>query len=188
MPVLVRSRSPAHSFGHAPASTDGRVVGFAIPDGLPHGEAIVNHLQGFVDQFGRDPVVRAAALSILTSRRDNDQAAHAAALLAWVKSRMRYLGDPDGAEWVISPLVSLENIRRDGTTYGDCDDHVVLLGSLLQSIGIRVVVQAVKLAPGPDWDHVILAANIHGAWRDMDPCAKDVPMPRYAERLIARGA
>lgn len=185
--TLRRSGSAAFPGPGLPTATDGRVLGFAILDGSPDADSIVNHLQGFVDIFGRDMEVRAVAESLLRSTRDNDLDDHAGVLLAWVRDHVRYLPDPDGAEMVVSPLLLLRRIRTEGHAYGDCDDHVVLLGSLLQSVGIVSRVHAVKIRPGDPWyNHVILSVGLPGGWTDMDPCAKNGNrVARYMDRLVA---
>ncbi|MEI7479786.1 MAG: transglutaminase domain-containing protein [Actinomycetes bacterium] len=184
-PRVERIQSRVQTLG-APTATDGTVVGYPIAGDRPDAESIVQHLQSLVEIFGRHPDVRAAALRIITSTKDNDQPHHAAMLLGWVRSRMVYLADPDGAEWFISPLVTLATLAAGRPAYGDCDDHVLMLGSLLQSIGIPVVVQGVKLN-GPNYDHVMLAALINGRWTDMDPCAKGgMATPFYGDRLVAK--
>lgn len=185
-PLRIPSRVPNRP-DRVPMGTDGAVVGFAIADNGTDAESIVNHLQGFVDVFGRTPQVRNAAVSILRSRQDNDLERHARDLLAWVQTNVRYLPDPDGAEWVVSPLVQLDQISRNGFVYGDCDDHVVLLGSLLQSVGIVARVQAVKIRPTDGWfNHVLLSVKLPGGFIDMDPCAKGMPVQNYPVRLVSR--
>jgi len=186
-PTLVRSLSAAQP-GAVPLGTDGSVVGYVLAPDRADAESIVNHLQGFVDVFGRTPQVRAAAEAVLRSTRDNDLAAHARALLAWVKERVKYLPDPDGAEWIVSPLVQLDRIAAEGFSYGDCDDHVLLLGALLQSIGIPATVHAVKIRPSDPWfNHVILSARLPSGDVDMDPCAKGLPVANYPVRLVPAG-
>lgn len=185
-PRVVRVQAQVRTLG-APGGTDGAVMGYPIADARPDAESIILHLQNFVEMYGRDPEVRAAALQIIRSTKDNDQPHHAAVILDWVRTRMVYLADPDGAEWFISPLVTLATLREGKTAYGDCDDHVMMLGSLLQSIGIPVVVQGVSLGHGGNYDHVMLAALVDGRWVDMDPCAKHgMPTPFYGNRLVAR--
>ena len=125
------------------------------------------------------------ALQLLSSRRNNDVQGHARVLIQWVKSHMIYLADPDGAEFIQTPTVLLNVIAAKGTAYGDCDDHVVLLGALLNAIGIPARAAAVKLHGSEYYNHVIIEYQVNGEWVTCDPCAKGVPTPNYNDRLVA---
>jgi hypothetical protein len=139
-----------------------------------------------VDQFGRDPFVRAAALRTVTTHLNN--ADHTRDVYTWVVSHMVYIPDPDGAEFIQSPRVLLDTIQLKGRAFGDCDDHVVLLGSLLNSLGARSVVAGVKLFNSPLFNHVIILLPRPGQEPIvLDPCAKDAPPPKYGEFLVADG-
>ena len=169
------------------ALPDGTVVPIEIDQARPHAMTIIAALQLVVDTWGREHLVRQATVSQLRSRADNDVLSHERVVEAWVKERMRYLADPDGGEYVQSPAVLLRIIGQNGFAYGDCDDHVVLLGAMLTSIGIPVRVAGVKAGGGPLFDHVVVEWLFNGEWRVADPCAKYAPPPFYAERLVVDG-
>ena len=164
---------------------DGTVQMVPLDESKPDAYSIVAQLQAYVDQFGRDPGVRAAAEAIISTRQNNAIGAHVRTLTAWVRDHLTYMMDPDGAEYFQSPLVLLHRIFTAGKAYGDCDDHVLLLGALLVSVGVPVTVMGVKLNGAPNFNHVILQANVGGKPTDIDPVAKGVTPPHYAERLIA---
>lgn len=86
----------------------------------------------------------------------------------WVRDRIIYVYDPNGAEWLQTPPETLSI----GT--GDCDDKVLLLLSLLESVGIDTELLAVggrgsgwQSDPGnlldpsqpPPYSHVLGAAR-----------------------------
>lgn len=145
--------------------------------------SIIATLQQLVDDYGRNPEIRKFAVSLLNSRNNNDVETHFNTLLSWVKAKVIYLADPDGAELLHSPFYLIRKILGQGYVYGDCDDHVLLLGSLAVSIGIPCKAVGVKL-PGATWfNHVIISALIYGKWQDVDPCAKSGQSPVYLERL-----
>jgi transglutaminase-like putative cysteine protease len=112
---------------------------------------------------------------------------HAAALIQWVRTRMRYLPDPDGGEFIQMPVVLLDRIRTAGFAYGDCDDHVVLLGALMASVGIQARACAVKLHGSSWYNHVVIEyTDKLGRIRLVDPCVKGGPTPEYRDRLVVR--
>lgn len=164
---------------------DGTVHRIPILPDVPDAFTIIAAIQFVIEQFGRDPRVRQASLSLLSSRINNDVTEHARTLASWVMSRMVYLADPDGGEFIQTPLVLLDTIAKKGFAYGDCDDHVVLLGAMLNSIGILARAVAVKLGGGEFYNHVIIEYPANGRTVTLDPCAKLVTAPRYADRLVA---
>jgi transglutaminase-like putative cysteine protease len=167
------------------AATDGRVQYIPLDESRPDAYSIVTQLQMFVDQFGRDPGVRAVAEKIISTNINNAVDVHVRTLTNWVKEHLIYMADPDGAEYFQSPLVMLQRIITEGRAYGDCDDHVMLLGALLVSVGVPVVVQGVKVNGADHYNHVILSAMVNGRPVDIDPIAKGICPPPYQDRLIA---
>jgi transglutaminase-like putative cysteine protease len=99
--------------------------------------------------------------------------------------KMVYLADPDGGEFIQTPLVLLNTIRQKGFAYGDCDDHVVLLGAMLTSVGIPARAVAVKLHGSDHYNHVVVEYPLNGTTVLIDPCAKTVPTPHYRDRLVS---
>lgn len=164
---------------------DGTVHRVPINGSAPDAWTIIAAIQFVIDQFGRDPRVRQESLPLLRSRVNNDIQSNARAITQWVMSRMVYLADPDGGEFITTPIVLLNQIRQKGFAYGDCDDHVVLLGAMLVSIGIPARAAAVKLGGGEWYDHVVIEYPLNGRMVLVDPCAKSGQQVSYAERLVA---
>jgi transglutaminase-like putative cysteine protease len=98
--------------------------------------------------------------------------------------KMVYLADPDGGEFIQTPLVLLNTIGQKGFAYGDCDDHVVLLGAMLTSVGIPARAVAVKLHGADHYNHVVVEYPLNGGTVLIDPCAKTVATPHYRDRLV----
>lgn len=180
---FIQAGPPVQAVGST--AIDGRVQLMPLDESRPDAYSIVSQLQFLVDQFGRDPGVRAAAERIVTTRINNDVRRWVTTLTEWVRNHLTYVMDPDGAEYFQSPLVLLNRIFSGQPAYGDCDDHVLLLGALLVSVGVPVVVNGVKLPGATHFNHVILQAVINGRPVDIDPVAKGVNSPTYSERLIA---
>jgi transglutaminase-like putative cysteine protease len=164
---------------------DGTVHRIPINPRAPDAFTIIASIQFVIDQFGRDPRIRAATLPLISSRINNDIRNNATTVAAFVMRKMVYLADPDGGEFVQTPLVLLNAIGRKGVAYGDCDDHVVLLGSMLVSIGIPARAVAVKLHGSDHYNHVVIEYPYQGQAILIDPCAKNVPTPAYRDRLVA---
>lgn len=163
---------------------DGQVRRVPINPQAPDAWTIIGAIETVIDTFGRDPAIRAFAVSLLNSRLDNDVARHVRRITDWVKSHMVYLADPDGSEYIQTPTILLQQIQLKGVAYGDCDDHVVLLGALLRAIGVPAHPVAVKLNPqSPVFDHVVIEYPSQGEMVIIDPCAKNVAAPHYFERL-----
>ena len=164
---------------------DGTVHRIPIDPRAPDAFTIIASIQFVIDQFGRDPRIRAATLPLLSSRINNDIRNNATTVAAFVMRKMVYLADPDGGEFIQTPLVLLNTIGQKGFAYGDCDDHVVLLGAMLVSIGIPARAVAVKLHGSNFYNHVVIDYPYQGQSILIDPCAKNVPTPAYRDRLVA---
>jgi len=164
---------------------DGTVHRIPIDPRAPDAFTIIASIQFVIDQFGRDPRIRAATLPLLSSRINNDIRNNATTVAAFVMRKMVYLADPDGGEFIQTPLVLLNTIGLKGFAYGDCDDHVVLLGAMLVSIGIPARAVAVKLHGSEFYNHVVIDYPYQGRSILIDPCAKTVPTPAYRDRLVA---
>ena len=164
---------------------DGTVHRIPLDPKAPDAWSIISAIQFVIEQFGRDPRIRAATLPLLTSRINNDIRSHANTVAQWVMRKMVYLPDPDGGEFIQTPLVLLNTIGKKGVAYGDCDDHVVLLGAMLTSIGIPTRAVAVKLHGSTHYNHVVVEYLHNGQPVLIDPCAKRVATPAYRDRLVA---
>lgn len=164
---------------------DGTVHRIPISTKSPDAWSIISAIQFVIEQFGRDPRIRAATLPLLSSRINNDVRNNATTIANWVMRKMVYLADPDGGEFIQTPLVLLNTIGQKGFAYGDCDDHVVLLGAMLTSVGIPTRAVAVKLNGSNVYNHVVVEYLYQGQPILIDPCAKTVPTPAYRDRLVA---
>ena len=164
----------------------GDVLQLPIDESRPDGESILAWLFALMEYYSRDHAVRVHAIQILNDGgiRDAESLAGFRLLLNYAQTRMIWIPDPQHTEHVTAPPLLLDAIDENGEAYGDCDDHVVLLGSMLMSVGIEARPVAVKLDPGRGWyDHVILQADVDGDWRDADPCAKGIFQPSYSQRM-----
>lgn len=163
------------------------VLYYPLDPGRTDSENILVYLNQFAVQFGREPQVRLAAEQLLPSTLyNNDIAGQVNAVTAFVKDRVKYLADPEGTEFVRSPLNMLNDIANQGFVYGDCDDHCLLWASLLRSLGLDAQIIGVKQdEQRSQWfDHVIGRVPYNGRWVELDLCCKGSIQPQYKEKLI----
>lgn len=123
-----------------PVSLDGpQVHHLAGWERLSHPQRLAA-LREMVEQAGRDPRVRDAAIRILRDAavQPRDYPGQVDALHRWVQREIYYVNEPD--EVFQDPLFTLEK------RYGDCDDQQILLMSLYESIALpwRFVISGYK--------------------------------------------
>ncbi|MBU6287384.1 MAG: transglutaminase family protein [Chloroflexi bacterium] len=98
-------------------------------EGMSHPQRLAA-LRAMVEQAGRDPRVRDAAIRILREANvePRDYPGQVDALHRWVQTRIYYVNEPD--EVFQDPLFTLDK------QYGDCDDQQILLMALYESIAL----------------------------------------------------
>lgn len=162
-----------------------RVRRFAL-GGAPDSVRILQLLDYFKKQYARSPIVREFAVGKLQENQvtNNDIRGQVRVLTQVVKDSLIYVRDPDGTEYVISPIRLVKGIQDKGKAYGDCDDHALFLNTLLSSVGIPTRFLGVKLHGANRYNHVISSALVVDEWQDIDPCAKSSTQPKYTERLV----
>jgi transglutaminase-like putative cysteine protease len=162
------------------------VLYFELDETKPDAPQILARLQALSIYFGRSPYVREYTRRVLPPALGNNNLGGVVrAVFAFVQNNLDYLPDPEGTEWVISPIQLLGQIQSGFKPKGDCDDHVLLLNSMLRSVGIETAVVGVKLYASDRWDHVISSVRLFGQAVDLDPCAKNMMTPAYRERLVS---
>lgn len=146
-----------------------------IPKGDAGTTATVKYMARCIRQGSTSPQIRSMAVSLaLHQKTDVDKAK---VVFDFVRSRMRYIRDNTFMETVSTPALHLKTFVQAGYAAGDCDDHVVLLGALLTSIGYPVRIVTVRVAKGyGPFQHVYLETLIRGTWIPMDATNKRMPM------------
>jgi hypothetical protein len=161
---------------------------------LPLGEGedapqILAYLHNLSVQFGKSPYVRQFTVNGLLRAAgvgNNDQGRQVEIVLNFVRRALTYVRDPVESEYVISPVDLLEQIQAGQLAYGDCEDHCLLLNSMLASLGFptRFVATAIGGAEADWWNHVISSVFVGGRWVDLDPVAKGIMQPDYYQQMI----
>jgi transglutaminase-like putative cysteine protease len=154
----------------------GQIV--ALQDGMRGIEQTLGTMRQLVNQYRTDLTIRQTATATIFLTPEKDQLAEACALFELVRDGIRYTRDVHGVETISTPVITLQG------RLGDCDDQVVLLASLLESVGYptRFVVAGYNY-PG-ELEHVYLQALLDGCWVDMDPTEQH-PMGWAAPRPVA---
>lgn len=154
----------------------------------PLDRGTVGATQPLIEQLiatGSDhPVVRQTAAGILDAVAARDATGEVTALFSWVVHSLRYTQDPVDTEYVQSAPKLIERIYQ-GQGIGDCDDYVVLLGALLESVGYPVHVVLSQADPyRSDYSHVYLEVELDGELVTLDPI---LPRPAPGKKLPWEG-
>lgn len=155
-----------------------------IPSGFRGTRATVRRMIELIRAGAKDFYVRQRAIDVLFADRipPKDYLGEIKALFRFVRRHLRYTKDPHQVE-VLHSARRLLTLRA-----GDCDDHTILLGALLRSIGhpVRIVLT------GPDprrprlFSHVYLEAEHRGEWIPLDATMPHGPgwSPNAPTRLV----
>lgn len=158
-------------------SESGGVVRYRVGYGATDAEQILSVLSKLISEYGVDPRVRRFTTSLFGSEVGNDdRSGQFRAVTNFMEDGVRYVRDPLGVEYVRSPIAMLEEYEKFGIANGDCDDQVLLSGSMLNSIGFLVRPVGVHLHDSEFHDHVILQIQGEGARiLSYDPCNPSAP-------------
>ena len=113
------------------------------------------------------PDIRATALTIIKPVKDKDYRGEITAVYNWVKNNIRYTQDPWDKEMLQWPDYTLK------LGQGDCDDHSILMASLLMSVGHECRFAVVQVArDSGNYDHVYAECKVNGDWVPVDTTNK----------------
>jgi transglutaminase-like putative cysteine protease len=127
-------------------------------------------------------LIRQQAIEIIRNVPPKKRGEIAHAVWAWVKANIAYIRDTNGMEQIHYP----EQVLKQRA--GDCDDHSLLLASLLESVGIRTRFKAVGFRPG-SISHVYTQAHIGPHWISLEttePVSMGWQPPGIVEKMIIR--
>jgi transglutaminase-like putative cysteine protease len=157
------------------------IGGYRITTGtLPAGDAGVRKTLAMMAQLAQAGALRREVReTAIEAVRDSgvaphDTAGELAALFAFVRDQVRFVGDVAGVETLQAPHYTLD-VRA-----GDCDDRAVLLVAMARSIGIPArlnfrVIGANPSRPG-SFSHVYVVANVKGKEIALDPTYPQTPI------------
>ncbi len=174
-----------------PALSGGRTTPVVLPhDASSDIAQILRVLTELIDQYKTDAFVRHCAV-IIGSPVWPDDPMIRDNIEAWVRRRMIYVRDPDGEEFIVTPdrtlletsgmqvmpqtnaeWAALDESLRSGSVRapGDCDDFVVLLGTLLAAVGFQVRPAGAAVNGAGYHNHVVLQVldERRNVWRVID--------------------
>ena len=101
----------------------------------------LNIMRFLVKEGRKNPLIRQTALEIVENFPQKDYAREIAAIHAFVRDDIRYVRDINDVETLQYPAITLD------IGQGDCDDKVILAGSLLETIGHPVRLVAIGTDP-----------------------------------------
>mgnify|MGYP003975528943 CR=1 FL=1 len=128
----------------------------------------INSIQEFYQYVKVDGEIKKVADKITSISCKSNRICNAKALYLFTRDNINYVNDPVKFEFVKEPAYTLE------VQSGDCDDHAVLLSSLLRSVGIQTKFVFIQ-------GHVYIQAQLpealnryrQGDWVNLDPTCKD---------------
>lgn len=129
--------------------SDGVEVPFREQE-IGHGDSAIHRtvleMKKVIDVSSKNPFVREWARHILEGVRVNNKRGEAEAIHNFVRDHVRYTRDPYGWEYIQTPPVLLEGIRKylqgeSPRPIGDCDDMTVLSLSLMRAVGFPVMIK-----------------------------------------------
>lgn len=123
---------------------------FDIADGDAGVQQTVRKISEIIRESVADPLVRAAATSIVGSLQANDFQGQIYAIREFLQRNVRFLRDPAGVELLHTPEWMLRHIAEYGAVHVDCDDVAILGGTLAGSIGLRVKLVTVAFLDSGD--------------------------------------
>jgi transglutaminase-like putative cysteine protease len=151
----------------------------SIPDGPAGIKETLEAMRQLVYDGKVRPYIRIFAARLVHHLPSKDARGEIFACWRFVKNNIRFLSDIHDVETLQTPVNTL--IWR----YGDCDDHAVLLASLLGAIGYRTRFVAVGFQPNV-YVHVYCEAEFSpNAWIALET-TEDVPIGWRPPGVIAQ--
>jgi len=130
-----------------------RVQRITIPNGNAGIMVSAGKIVDLIREYsGNQERVRFLAEDITRGCKSKDYLCNTKTIYQWMLRNIKWDRDPDGKEMLRSPIVTLD--RR----VGDCDDHTILIGSLLKSMGmpVRIVLIASRSYRPDIYNHVLV--------------------------------
>jgi len=146
----------------------------------------VEVIKKLIEEGKKDIVVRTTAEKIVQYIAPKDYEREVKAIYNFVVRRLRYTKDIHRVETVHT---ARELLRRHKKA-ADCDDFVILIGALLQSIGhpIRIVIIGNNYLDKSDYSHIYLQVLAGKKWVSLDgsvPGAKaGWEAPKFATKKV----
>jgi hypothetical protein len=142
---------------------------FPLADGDAGIEQTIDAMRTLIDEAKRDFTLNQVAGSLISRIPSQRQEQRAKAIFDAVLGRISFVEDIYGAETLRPPLVTWQQ------GFGDCDDIVMLMAALLQTVGYNVRLVTVAAEPQAVQDGVPQFSHVYG----------EVECPMGSDRWIA---
>ena len=138
----------------------------AIPSGDGGTRATLKEMRSIVRAWKTEPEMRRMA-GLITARCPNkDWVCEVRSVQEWVRQNIRFTSDIAEVETLQTPELTLAQ------RMGDCDDHSILVATLLQAIGHPARFVAVDLTGG-GYSHVFTETPIGPYWHSVETTEPD---------------
>ena len=138
-------------------------VSVQMRDGYPGVLQTLAKMRQLVKQCKTNPEIRQAATQAIFLTPEKNQLHEVDAIFRVVRDGIRYVRDVHDVETLSTPMITLAG------RLGDCDDQVMLLASMLESVGYptRFVIEGYH--DPRQYEHVYLQVWVYDQWIAMDP-------------------
>jgi transglutaminase-like putative cysteine protease len=142
---------------------------------LPSGDAgtakTVGYMRRMIHQGSKSAKIREMAANLVT-HQSTDQG-KIGAIFEFVRNKMKYVRDPLHQELLAGTDYHMDTMSEQGYARGDCDDHTIMLGAMLESVGYPTRIATARMRPGTgSFDHVYLEVNDRTGWIPLDASNK----------------
>jgi len=130
----------------------------------------------------RDMMLAPGNLTVLTAEHldsvfaDLDPLAKAEAVLLYVRRVVKFRQEKDEVLKTSDVMLYEASVAPERFAYGDCDDGVILAGSLYLCMGYPVKIVVISKRGDLIYWHVYLAVQVHEEWFPVDPISEGRPL------------
>jgi len=114
-------------------------------------------MRNLTNTYKKVPSIRQVALNLISDLDPKDYVGEIKRIHAFVRDQIRYVQDITNVETITTPDRLLQICQ------GDCDDKVLLVDTLLESIGIPTRMVAIAFKSN-EFEHVLSEAKIGERW------------------------
>jgi hypothetical protein len=135
----------------------------------------LKRMASFVHASDAHREIKAHASRLIHNAPQGDLLRQASTIFYWVRDNVRYIRDISGVEEITSPWTILNNVLSGRTDHSaDCDDHAILLSSLLRSVGFPTRFTAIASGKhGKTLDHVRVDVLLNKYWYPLEATIKN---------------
>lgn len=148
-----------------------------IADGYPGIVQTLRQMRALVNQYRVDPLIRQCAIGLIFLTPEKNQLSEVDAIFSSVRDSIRYVRDIVDVETLATPIITL------ASQAGDCDDQVVLLSTLVESVGYPTRFVIAGYHDPAIFEHVYLQILIGNEWVNADP-TEHYPLGWFAPDFV----